>query len=43
MCIRDSYYARQKNKDFNRGIDLHVQANQLPLVARPAVIVELAI
>lgn len=37
------YYARQKNKDFNRGIDLHVQANQLPLVARPAVIVELAI
>lgn len=37
------YYARQKNKDFNRGIDLHVQANQLPLVARPAVIVELNI
>jgi hypothetical protein len=35
------YYARQQNKDFNRGIDLHVQSNQLPLVARPAVIVEL--
>lgn len=35
------YYARQQNKDFNRGIDLHVQANQLPLVARPATIVEL--
>lgn len=34
------YYARQQNKDFNRGIDLHVQANQLPLVARPATIVE---
>lgn len=37
------YYARQQNKDFNRGIDLHVQANQLPLVARPAVIVEITI
>jgi hypothetical protein len=36
------YYARQQNKDFNRGIDLHVQANQLPLVTRPATIVELA-
>lgn len=35
------YYARQQNKDFNRGIDLHVQANQLPLVARPATIVQL--
>jgi hypothetical protein len=29
------FYARQQNKDFNRGIDLHVQANQLPLVTRP--------
>jgi hypothetical protein len=35
------YYARQQNKDFNRGVDLHVQANQLPLVTRPATIVEL--
>lgn len=35
------YYARQQNKDFNRGIDLHVQANQLPMVTRPATIVEL--
>ena len=35
------YYARQQNKDFNRGIDLHVQSNILPLVARPATIVEL--
>lgn len=35
------YYARQQNQDFNRGIDLHVQANQLPLVTRPATIVEL--
>lgn len=35
------YYARQQNKDFNRGIDLHVQSNQLPIVQRPAMIVKL--
>lgn len=35
------YYARQQNKDFNRGIDLHTQSNRLPLVARPAMIVRL--
>lgn len=35
------YYARQQNKDFNRGIDLHVQSNRLPMVSRPALIVEL--
>lgn len=35
------YYSRQQNKDFNRGIDLHVQANQLPLVARPSTLIEL--
>ena len=35
------FYARQQNKDFNRGIDLHVQANQLPLVNRPGTVVEL--
>ena len=35
------YYARQQNKDFNRGIDLHVQANQMPIVQKPGVIVEL--
>lgn len=35
------FYARQQNKDFNRGIDLHIQANQLPLVSRPGTIVEL--
>lgn len=35
------YYARQQNTDFNRGIDLHVQSNQLPMVTRPALIVEL--
>jgi hypothetical protein len=36
------YYARQQNKDFNRGIDLHVQANQMPMVARPALIVRVS-
>lgn len=35
------YYARQQNKDFNRGIDLHVQSNKLPMVSRPALIVKL--
>ncbi len=37
------YYARQQNKDFNRGIDLHAQSNVLPLVTRPATIVELTV
>lgn len=37
------YYARQQNKDFNRGIDLHVQSNILPLVNRPALLVEITI
>jgi len=35
------YYARQQNKDYNRGIDLHVQSNQLPMVTRPHLIIEL--
>ena len=35
------YYAKQKNKDFERGVDIHVQANHLPLVTRPGAIVEL--
>jgi hypothetical protein len=35
------YYARQEVKDFNRGIDLHTQSNFLPLVTRPATIVEM--
>lgn len=35
------YYARQQNKDFNRGIDLHVQSNVLPMVTRPGLICEL--
>ncbi len=37
------YYARQQNKDFNRGIDLHTQSNILPLVNRPSMLVELKI
>lgn len=37
------YYARQQNKDFNRGIDLHTQANILPLVNRPSLLVELTV
>lgn len=37
------YYARQKNTDFNRGIDLHVQANQLPMLMRPALSVRVTI
>lgn len=35
------YYARQQNKDFNRGVDLHAQTNILPLVNRPSMLVEL--
>lgn len=34
------YYAKQKNKDFDRGIDLHVQANHLMLCTRPKAIVK---
>ena len=37
------YYARQQNKDFNRGIDLHAQSNILPMVNRPSMLVELKI
>jgi hypothetical protein len=35
------YYARQQMMDFERGIELHTQANFLPMVTRPGVIVEL--
>ena len=34
------FYAKQKNKDFDRGIDLHVQANHLMLCTRPKAIVK---
>ena len=37
------YYARQQNKDFNRGVDLHAQSNILPLVNRPSMLVEITI
>lgn len=38
--IAQPFYARQQNKDFNRGVDIHVQSNRLPLVTRPALIVK---
>lgn len=34
------YYAKQDTKKFDRGFDLHVQANQLPSVLKPAVLVK---
>lgn len=35
------YYAKQKNKDFDRGLDMHTQSNVLALCKRPGVLVEL--
>ena len=35
------YYAKQEPKKFNRGFDLHVQSNQLPVVAKPKALVKL--
>ncbi len=35
------YYAKIKNTDFDRGVDVHTQSNPLPLCARPGVLVEL--
>lgn len=35
------FYARQVNREFNDGVKLRVESNQLPLVTRPAVLVEL--
>ncbi len=34
------YYAKQRNTDFDRGIELHTQANQLPFANRPELLVE---
>ena len=34
------YYAKQRIKDFDRGFDLHVQANQLPTVLKPKALVK---
>lgn len=33
------FYAKQRNKDFDRGMDIHVQANQLMLCTRPKAII----
>jgi len=33
-------YAKQKNRDYDRGIDIHTQSNPLPLCLRPGVLVE---
>lgn len=39
--VAQQFYARQQNKDFNRGVDIHAQSNVLPLCNRPAVLVRL--
>ena len=39
--IGQPYYAKIKNTDFDRGVDLHTQSNRLPLCLRPGVLVEL--
>jgi len=35
------YYAKQEERKFSRGIDIHTQCNRLPMVKRPGVIVEI--
>ncbi|NHR08027.1 major capsid protein [Chromobacterium haemolyticum] len=37
----EPYYAKIKNKDFDRGVDMHTQSNRLPLCLRPGVLAEL--
>ncbi|BAK76490.1 hypothetical protein NH8B_2104 [Pseudogulbenkiania sp. NH8B] len=37
----EPYYAKIKNTDFDRGVDLHTQSNPLPLCNRPGVLAEL--
>lgn len=34
-------YAKQKERDFNRGVDIHTQSNPLPMCMRPSLIVRL--
>ena len=34
-------YAKQEAKKFNRGIDIHTQANQLPMCMRPSLVVRI--
>lgn len=36
------YYAKQASKQFDRGFDLHVQSNQLPIVAKPKALVKVS-
>ncbi|MEG2567563.1 MAG: major capsid protein [Acinetobacter sp.] len=36
------YYAKQAGKQFDRGFDLHVQSNQLPIVAKPKALVKVS-
>ena len=33
-------YARQEMKDFNRGVDLWIESNQLPYCTRPKLLVK---
>jgi hypothetical protein len=33
-------YAKQEARKFNRGIDIHTQANQLPMCMRPSLVVQ---
>lgn len=33
-------YAKQETRQFNRGIDIHTQSNQLPMCMRPSLIVK---
>ena len=39
--IGRAYYAKQKIRDFERGVDLHTQSNPLPLCKRPGLLVKL--
>ena len=39
--VGQQYYARQEPMKFNRGMELHVQMNVLPLCLRPAIMVEI--
>jgi len=34
-------YAKQQMRDWNRGVDLHIQSNPLPICFRPALLVKL--
>lgn len=41
--VGEPYYAKIKNTDFDRGVDVHTQSNPLPLCLRPEMLVELAL